>query len=33
MTNRGACTFDGKAVKDENERKLVADIFASVKPV
>ena len=33
MTNRGACTFDGKPVKEEAERKLVAELFASVKPV
>ena len=33
MTNRGACTFDGVPVRDEGEKKLVADLFATVKPV
>ena len=33
ITNRGACTFDGVPVRDEGEKKLIADLFASVKPV
>ena len=32
MTNRGVCTFDGRPVKDEADRKLVAELFASVTP-
>lgn len=33
MTNRGACTFEGRPVKDEAEKKLIAELFATVKPV
>lgn len=27
MTNRGVCTFDGKPVKDENEKKIIKELF------
>lgn len=33
MTNRGVCTFDGKPVKDENEKNLIKELFENVKPV
>ena len=33
ITNRGVCTFDGKQVKDEGERKLIGELFASVRLV
>lgn len=33
ITNRGVCTFDGRQVKDEEEKSLVAKLFESVVPV
>lgn len=33
MTNRGVCTFDGKQVKNEEEKSLIAELFKSVQPV
>lgn len=33
MTNRGVCTFDGKPVKDENEKNLIKELFENVSPV
>lgn len=31
MTNRGVCTFEGKQVKNEDEKKLIAELFATIK--
>lgn len=31
MTNRGVCTFDGKQVKNEAEKKLIAELFDTIK--
>ena len=31
MTNRGVCTFDGKQIKNEAEKKLIAELFATTK--
>ena len=31
MTNRGVCTFDGKQVKTDAEKKLISDLFDNVK--
>lgn len=30
MTNRGVCTFDGKSVKDENEKKIIRELFENI---
>lgn len=30
MTNRGVCTFDGKPVKDENEKKIISELFENI---
>ena len=27
MTNRGVCTFDGRQVKDEADKKMIADLI------
>jgi hypothetical protein len=32
MTNRGVCTFDGKQIKNESEKKLIAELFETTKP-
>lgn len=31
MTNRGVCTFDGRQLRDDDEKKLVAALFGQVK--
>lgn len=31
LNNRGVCTFDGRQVRDENEKKLIAELFEGVK--